>query len=543
VAITSPDPDTTFSATGLPPGLSINTTTGVISGTIDPRGAGSYTVIVSGTDDGSVRGNVSFTWKVADTTPPGFTNPGTQNNNEGDTVNLAISSVDADAGSFSATGLPPGLSINPNTGVISGTIAPRGAGTYTVTVSASDGTVVGSVSFTWNVADTTPPGFTNPGTQNNNEGDKVNLAISSVDADAGSFSATGLPPGLSINPNTGVISGTIDPRAANKSPYTVTVSASDNGHSASINFTWNVADTTPPGFTNPGTQNNNEGDKVNLAISSVDADAGSFSATGLPPGLSINPNTGVISGTIDPRGTGVYTVTVSASDNGHSSSVSFTWMVADTTPPMFTNPGTQNNNEGNQVSLAINAVDADAGSFRATGLPPGLSINPNTGVISGTIFAPPGTYQVTVSASDGGSVGSVTFAWVINSMPSATVVTSIHNTYVGLVQLETVSALVTDPAGIPVNEGVVTFQVNGETLAAAVHNGFATVTFATPMLSFNLEILLDDFFPHLLDAVYSDPAGIFGPSGASATAPPMLIDFLFFLEAEELRQLAQFQIL
>ena len=44
-------------------------------------------------------------------------------------------------------------------------------------------------------------------------------------------------------------------------------------------------------------------------------------------------------------------------------------------------------------------------------------------------------------------------------------------------------------------------------------NGTATVTFAVPFL--DLAIFFDLFFPHTLDAVYSDPNGVFGSSSAS----------------------------
>lgn len=50
-----------------------------------------------------------------------------------------------------------------------------------------------------------------------------------------------------------------------------------------------------------------------------------------------------------------------------------------------TNPGNQFNSEGDQVSLQIEASSAEVTTYSATGLPPDLTINPNTGVISGTI--------------------------------------------------------------------------------------------------------------------------------------------------------------
>ena len=260
---------------------------------------------------------------------PGLTNPGPQTNNEGDVVSLTVQAVNATA--FGATGLPPGLSIDPTSGVISGTIDARGAGSYTVTVDASDGGLTSKASFVWAVNDTTPPALTNPGSQTNNEGDTVSVTVTAVDADAGTFNAVGLPRGLTIDSNSGVISGVIDPCAAGS--YAVTVTASDDGFVGSTLFVWTVNDTTPPALTSPGNQTSNEGDTVSVTVTAVDADPGTFSAVGLPAGLSIDANSGVISGTIGLGGAGSYAVTVTASDNGFVGSASFTWTVNDSTPP------------------------------------------------------------------------------------------------------------------------------------------------------------------------------------------------------------------
>ncbi|MGB5820442.1 MAG: PKD domain-containing protein, partial [Saonia sp.] len=55
--------------------------------------------------------------------------------------------------------------------------------------------------------------------------------------------------------------------------------------------------------------------------------------------------------------------------------------------PNVENPGTQNSDEGDPVSLQIQATDDGSLTYAASGLPPGLDINDNTGLITGTISA------------------------------------------------------------------------------------------------------------------------------------------------------------
>ncbi|MEV4558165.1 putative Ig domain-containing protein [Kitasatospora sp. NPDC049285] len=84
------------------------------------------------------------------------TNPGSQSGKVGTAVSLQVSASDSASGqtlTYSATGLPAGLSINASTGLISGT--PTTVGTSSVTVTAKDTTnASGSASFSWAVSTT-----------------------------------------------------------------------------------------------------------------------------------------------------------------------------------------------------------------------------------------------------------------------------------------------------------------------------------------------------------------------------------------------------
>ena len=81
-------------------------------------------------------------------------NPGNQTGTTGTAVSLPVAATDSASGqtlSYAAAGLPTGLSISSSTGLISGT--PTAGGTFTVTVTATDGTgATGSTTFTWTVS-------------------------------------------------------------------------------------------------------------------------------------------------------------------------------------------------------------------------------------------------------------------------------------------------------------------------------------------------------------------------------------------------------
>ncbi|MCP5096238.1 MAG: hypothetical protein GY943_11855, partial [Chloroflexi bacterium] len=93
--------------------------------------------------------------------------------------------------------------------------------------------------------------------------------------------------------------------------------------------------------------------------------------------------------------------------------------------PIVTNPGNQVNDIEDIVSLPIVATDSDgpsALSYSATGLPSSLTINSDTGVISGTLSdSSQGTYNVTVNVYDGAGTASIFFTWTVSGLKLETV--------------------------------------------------------------------------------------------------------------------------
>ncbi|MGH0034638.1 MAG: PQQ-dependent sugar dehydrogenase [Myxococcota bacterium] len=181
----------------------------------------------------------------------------------------------------------------------------------------------------------------------------------------------------------------------------------------------------PPTLTSPGPQLSTEGDAIVLALAAVDPDGDPlvYGASGLPPGLAIDPSSGQISGDLGEGIEGDYSVTVGVSDGPAADSASFTWTVTavPNTPPTLDDPGPQASRERDLVSLALVGSDADGDSldWSASGLPAGLSIDPVLGVISGVVAdGAMGPHSVTVTLDDGNDTDSVTFPWSVGSLPA-----------------------------------------------------------------------------------------------------------------------------
>jgi hypothetical protein len=324
VQATGGEPPYLWSATGLPPGLSMNSN-GLITGA--PLTAGPYTVTVTALDADATPATQTFTWTVV--ALPTLTNPGTQATVRNTAVSPALQIAHAGGTTpltWSATGLPPELTISPTTGRITGTpTTARTASPVTVTVTDLHNK---SATTTFNWAVIVLPTLTNPGSQVTVRNTAVSPALQIARAGGTaplSWSATGLPPGLAISPATGAITG-IPTTARAASPVTVTVTDLYN-KTATTTFTWAVV--LPLQIVTPPAQT----DRRNRTITplAVSASGGllpyTWSATGLPPGLTISSTTGSITGR--PTVRALYSVRVTVTDgSGRTATTStFTWRI------------------------------------------------------------------------------------------------------------------------------------------------------------------------------------------------------------------------
>jgi large repetitive protein len=448
-----------FSATGLPTGFTLNPTTGVLSGTPTNASVGNNTIVVTASDGNGGTVNDSFILTVSNTNdvPTVATAIPDQTATEDSFFTVSVSSnfADIDMGdtlTFSATGLPAGLTINPTTGVISGTSTNAAVGTNNITVTANDNKG-GTVSDTFAIAtantNDAPTVLTPIANQSATEDIFFSLSVrnnfTDIDvSDTLSYFATGLPNGLAIDANAGVISGT--PSNAAVGANNITVTASDgNGGTINSTFTITVANTNDaPILATPFSNQAIVEDSpftFNISSNFTDPDNGdtlTFSASGLPDGLSFNNATGIISGSPTNAAVGTRNVTITANDGkGGTIRGGFSITVTNTNDdPTLRSPiGNKTATEDTPFSLNIsgNFGDIDVGDslkYFAAGLPDGLSIDGTTGIISGLASnAAVGTHTITIVAddSDGGTASDIFTLTVSNANDAPTIVNAISD--------------------------------------------------------------------------------------------------------------------
>jgi hypothetical protein len=127
----------------------------------------------------------------------------------------------------------------------------------------------------------------------------------------------------------------------------------------------------------------------------------SYSASGLPGGLSFNSATGIISGS--PLAVGVSNVTIGATNLLGTGTATLVLTVALPVAPVITSPGSVSATVGSLFSYAITATNSPL-SYATSQLPDGLSLNSGTGLINGTPTAG-GTSVVAISATNPGGTG------------------------------------------------------------------------------------------------------------------------------------------
>lgn len=364
-----------YQVANLPSGLAISGSSAnsvTIAGT--PTAAGSFALAVSGTDASTGSGPfaTSQTFTLVVNAPALALTPATGSFTA--TYATAYSqAITATGGvgpySFSLNGnLPAGVTLNPSTGLLSG--SPTASGVFNFTVTATDTgstgagapfTVQGSYSLTVvapliAVTPTALPVAT------------AGTAYSATLTAAGGVGPYGfalaggaLPNGLSLSSG-GLISGT--PTATGAFAFTVNVTdANGQAGSASLTLTvGNAAIAITPATLPRGTQGIAYSQRL-TATGGIAPYSFAVSAGALPPGLTLNATTGVIAGTPTGSGDSSFAITVTDSTGGTPSTATVSYVLQIVARPNPANDPEVRGLVQAQVNSARRFVDVQIGNF------------------------------------------------------------------------------------------------------------------------------------------------------------------------------------
>jgi hypothetical protein len=324
----------------------------------------------------------------------------------------------AGALTWSATGLPTGLSINSSTGAISGTAAAKGSPSVTVTVTdlSAAGPKSASSTLTLTLNNPAPPAISTtqpqltaaPGTASSAYG----FTFHATGTGTLTWSATGLPSdALSLAGSTGIVSGT--PTSKATISFNLTVSDSFGQSSAATAFVLTVNNPAGPTITTIQAQVTAAPGTIGTAYSFTFHDTGTgtltWSATGLPiDGLSLNSSTGVISGTPTSKQTVSFNLTVTDAFGQSTAATSFTITVNNPAAPVISTTSAQVPSATVNVAYNFTFQGSGFGTLAWSTTPAlsdGLSINASTGKVTGTPTTAT-TLNFSVSLTDG--LGQVT---------------------------------------------------------------------------------------------------------------------------------------
>ncbi len=368
----------TFTSSGFPSGLSLDSSSGILSGT--PTTAATSNILLTA-DAGGVTTAVITTMVVrvqaattgapviASLVPPSLTvgGPGA----------FIVPTTGATPTAFTLSD-PSSIFTIASTGVITGTPTTAGSVSMRVTASTATASTVSSFLVTVSAAASGAPVPANPLQFSGTVGSAFASAFAASTTPT-SWTASGLPTGTALAPLTGYVTGT--PTVPGDANVPLSMSGASTSNQTNAVFRFSSATSGAPVITTAGpwflTANQPAG--LHFAASG----SPTWSMTSTPTGLTLDTATGDCTGT--PTTAATTSVAVTASE-GSASAVTSALIIVEsavTGAPVFSLTTTQVGEVGTAFTCSI-AASASPLDYTASPLPAGLTLNTTTGAISGT---------------------------------------------------------------------------------------------------------------------------------------------------------------
>jgi len=431
---------TVYSATNLPDGLSINSSTGIVSGIVTSPPDTFFSEIICTNARKAVRAGVTFAVGQPVGVVPVINSALTATGQEtvagfSYTITAQYTSSLYDPVAYTATGLPSGLSVSSSTGVISGTPAAATAGAHNVTIGCTNvngAATTKTLVITIAAAPAAIPVITSALTASGQDGASFSYSITATNTPT-SYSISNDQQlalmGLSLNTGTGAITGTLDIGAG--SSDTFEIRATNAAGTGRANWTLTItAVPTPPVINSPLTLTVAEDTNFSYSITATNSPT-SYGAT-IPGSLgSVTRSGNVLSGSEETPGT--YNIPISATNADGTDNETLVLTVTNVvTLPVITSASTASGTQFDDFEYQITATNTST-SYSVTNFAMfsavGLSLNTSTGLISGTpTGAVSGACTIQATNEDGSGTAQLTITiasatdWKYKSANEATVV-------------------------------------------------------------------------------------------------------------------------
>lgn len=401
VELETTEPSPAWSASGLPNGMSIHPTAGILQGT--PTEDGTFTVEIKDAQEGEA---TQYTLEILSaSSKPDITTTSLPKGKLGEAYRTV---VDATGGmiQWNCNTLPAGLSIDPVTGVIEGT--PTESGKFNLEITAKNDQGEDKVSFELNIADKIE--ITTSSLPNGEINTSYEVQLETADKGEYTWNAVGLPNGLSIDKATGKISGI----PTESGTFGLVVTAENGADKTQKQFSLIISDNRIPQITTKDLPAGEVGKTYNATLEATGGKVTTWTVAGLPNGLSFNRNTGEIAGM--PTEEGNFDISVTAANEKGSDKATIKLVITNPYRPIITVEDLPDGRVGDTYRFQMTTTGPMATDWNAAGLPEGLSIDPSTGVITGTP-AKAGTYKVVITAKNSSGSTTKEYEMVVDPVP------------------------------------------------------------------------------------------------------------------------------